>query len=85
MKHNMTASGVRFSPEAADLQEATERARIIAATVGWKWNGNGFGSLGNDPEFTPENLAYVLDHESTDWLLPQLFKAAANIANFTKG
>jgi hypothetical protein len=65
-----------------DFVEAIERSKAIAAISRWEWNGNSFGDLGKDPEFTPENIASVVDHENSAWIVDLLYAGAANVANF---
>ena len=67
-----------------DDREKTERAKLIATISRWEWNGNSFGDLGKDPAFTPENVAAIVDHENSGWIVDLLYAGAANIGNFTQ-
>jgi hypothetical protein len=67
-----------------DAVETIERSKIMATLSRWEWNGNSFGDLGKDPAFTPENLAAIVDHDNTQWIVDLLYAGAANIGNFTQ-
>ena len=81
-KLNSGASAV--SGDMLDAAETIERSKIIASITRWEWNGNSFGDLGKDPDFTPENIAAIVDHENSQWIVDLLYGGAANIANFTR-
>lgn len=77
------ASGVEnISGDMLDAAEVIERDKLMASITRWEWHGNSFGDLGADPEFTPENVALIVDHENSGWIVDKLYGGAANIANF---
>lgn len=67
-----------------DAVETIERSKIMATLSRWEWNGNSFGNLGKDPAFTHENVAAIVDHENSGWIVDLLYAGAANIGNFTR-
>lgn len=76
-------SGVEsISSDMLDAAEVIERDKLIAAITRWEWNGNEFGDLGANPEFTPENVSAVVDHENSGWIVDKLYAGSANIVNF---
>lgn len=82
MKNMRGESGL--SATDLDAVETMERSKIIAAITRWEWNGNSFGDMGADPEFTSENVAAIVDHENSQWIVDLLYAGAANIGNFTQ-
>lgn len=61
----------------------SERERLIAAIAKWEWGGNKFGDLGADPEFSTENVRYVIEHPNARWIREQLTARAGDLANFS--
>ena len=84
MAKKMNSGAVSVSGDMLDAAETIERSKIIAAITRWEWNGNSFGDMGADPEFTPENVASIVDHENSQWIVDLLYAGAANIGNFTQ-
>jgi hypothetical protein len=84
MAQKLTSGATAVSGGMLDAAETIERDKIIASIVRWEWNGNSFGDMGKDPEFTPENVAAIVDHENTQWVVDLLYAGAANVANFTQ-
>lgn len=82
MAAKMAAGTENISGDMLDAAEVIERDKLIASITRWEWSGNEFGDLGVDPEFTPENIAAVVDHENSGWIIDKLYAGAANIANF---
>jgi hypothetical protein len=84
MAKKLTSGATAVSGGMLDAAETIERDKIIASIARWEWNGNSFGDMGKDPEFTPENVAAIVDHENTQWVVDLLYAGAANVANFTQ-
>jgi len=78
----MANGAENISGDMLDAAEIIERDKLISAITRWEWNGNEFGDLGADPEFTPENVAAVVDHENSGWIVDKLYAGSANIVNF---
>jgi len=84
MAQKLTSGATAVSADMLDAAETIERSKIIATLTRWEWNGNSFGDIGKDPEFTPENIAAIVDHENSGWIVDLLYAGSANIANFTQ-
>jgi hypothetical protein len=84
MAQKLNRGATAVSGDMLDAAETIERSKLIAAITRWEWNGNSFGDIGKDPEFTPENLAAIIDHDNTQWIVDLLYAGAANIGNFTQ-
>lgn len=84
-KMMIEADDNKLSPEQIHaLAAEAERAQIAASVIGWEWGGKSFAALGADPEFTPDNVRYVIDHPNAKWIRDQLAAKAASLANFTE-
>jgi hypothetical protein len=84
MAQKLNRGATAVSGDMLDAAETIERSKLIASITRWEWNGNSFGDIGKDPEFTPENLAAIVDHDNTQWIVDLLYAGAANIGNFTQ-
>lgn len=84
MAKKLNNGATQVSGDMLDDAESIERSKIINAITRWEWNGNSFGDLGKDPEFTPENVGKVVDHENSVWIVDLLYMGASKIANFMK-
>ena len=70
------------STDAAEYIERAEREKLIAAVVGWNFNGNEFGDLGADPECTEENKRKVINHPGSKWIRDQLSAKGDSVRDF---
>lgn len=64
---------------ASSLITAEQAATLI---VGWEWNGNSYGELGNDPEFNNENLLKFLKSPLGELQLIRIAEKSRDMQNF---
>lgn len=72
------------SEDAAEYIERAEREKLIAAIVGWDFNGNSFGDLGVNPDCTEENKRKVINHPGSKWIRDQLIAKGDSVRDFIK-